>query len=102
MLDFERTIEEGFTIFRQAWYGKLLFLGLDDDVPVFTLTSGTDRQNITRPSDEYIRTIARGLENQHALSAAEIAIYLAGKDGVVPLEADDIHNIIVNRDTSRV
>lgn len=101
VLDFDRTIEEGFTIFRQAWYGKLLFLGLDDDVPVFTLTSGTDRQNITRPSDEYIRTIARGLENQHALSTAEIAIYLAGRDGVVPLEADEIHNIIVNRDTSR-
>lgn len=100
VLDFERTIEEGFTIFRQAWYGKLLFLGLDDDVPVFTLTSETDRQNITRPSDEYIRTIARGLEHQHALSTAEIALYLEGKAGVVPLQAHEIYAIIVNRNTS--
>lgn len=100
VLDFERTIEEGFTIFRKAWYGKVLFLGLDDAVPVFTLTSGTDRQNITRPSDEYIRTIARGLEHQHALSTAEIALYLEGKDGIAPLQAHEIYTIIMNRNTS--
>jgi len=87
VLNFERTIEEGYTVFRQAWYGKLLFWGLDGDVPMFTLTSEKDRQNVTIPSDEYIRTIARGLEQQHALSTAEIAIYLDSAQSK-PLQAN--------------
>ena len=99
-LDFEKAIEEGFTIYRQAWYGKLLFLGIDDDIPQFTLTSEIDRENIQRPSNEYLRMIARGLQQQYDFSIADVSLYLFGMQGLGNLQAHEIYTIILNRDTT--
>lgn len=58
-------------------YGLLLHTGHLDDYPVFTFTSQVARQPRTKPSAQYLATIARGLAESHDLTLADAHNYLA-------------------------
>ena len=59
-----------------------LYLGEDEDVPIFTLTSEVDLQTFTKPGVTYLQTIAQGIHQSHGMSHAEIVSYFISKNGV--------------------
>jgi hypothetical protein len=69
--------------FRKSWYGKIVNLGIVDGYPVYTFTSYTDFSNeLSKPSEEYLKCIIDGLKEAYELNAEEIAEYLVTKSGV--------------------
>lgn len=82
-IDFEEAISKGETIFKTgAWYGKLLYLGKEEQYPIFTLTSENYVNGINRPSEEYLQTIINGLKEAHNLTEQEIIDYFIDKQGI--------------------
>ena len=79
-IDFERLVEEGEYITGNGWYGKLLFLGRDeeDKYPVFTFTA-SDEGSISHnpPGKKYFETIVDGLcESYPHMGREEAETYL--------------------------
>ncbi|TCQ95391.1 hypothetical protein EDF66_12925 [Sphingobacterium sp. JUb20] len=45
-LDFNKAIQDGSYIFKEnSWYGNLLYIGQQNDYPIFTLTNESDSMN---------------------------------------------------------
>lgn len=65
-----------------SWYGKEIQLGENSGLPIYTITNKAILNNILRPSDEYIKTIALGLKETYNLTEEEIADYLITKAGI--------------------
>lgn len=53
------------------WYGRIVCLGVKDDVPIYTLTSET-RRPANAPCGEYIRLIVNAMKNELRLSSETI------------------------------
>lgn len=97
-LDFKTTIKTGCSIFkRPSWYGKLLFLGYDCFIPMFTLTNENNDLSFSRPSISYIVTIIEGLRQTFRIKKSEIVNYLSNKNGIVGEYTIDDLNAIIDR-----
>lgn len=84
VLDFDSSVKEGFSIFkRPSWYGNLIYLGDQYNYPIFTLTNEIDLQPLTKPSENYLRTIIKGIREAHNFDDKTILEYLNKKKGVV-------------------
>jgi hypothetical protein len=82
-IDFDKAIESGYYIFkRPSWYGNLLYLGLQNSYPIFTLTNENDLQPLTKPSKKYIKTISEGIKEAHNFDDKTILEYLRSKGGI--------------------
>lgn len=83
-LNFDQAIKNGSSIFKESsWYGNLIYLGQQNNVPVFTLTSKVDLDDINRPSENYLKTIIYGIREAHGLDNKTIVDYLITKNGIV-------------------
>ena len=83
-LDFDRAIENGSYIFkRPSWYGNLLYLGQQNEYPIFTLTNENDLQSFTKPNKNYIKTISDGIKEAHNFDDKTIFEYLRTKRGII-------------------
>lgn len=84
MIDFGKAISDGSLVFRESsWYGNIIFLGNQYDNPIFTFTHQSNILPTTKPSNNYLRTIVRGIhETYEHLNTAEIVDYLISKQGV--------------------
>ena len=59
-------------------YQTLAHLGSRDDLPMLTFTSAdVDDHPVNAPSEGYLRTMARGLQESHGWTAGQIGRYLA-------------------------
>ncbi|MGG3466910.1 hypothetical protein ABES02_05130 [Neobacillus pocheonensis] len=69
-------------IFRQAWYGNVLYLGEDKGYPIFTFTAPWDIEDVEwkKPSHSYLTTIVKGLKQDY--SVQEIYEYFKSKPGI--------------------
>jgi hypothetical protein len=84
VLDFDTSVKEGSTIFkRPSWYGNLVYLGDQYNIPIFTLTNEIDLQPLTKPSENYLRTIIKGIREAHNFDDKTIFEYLNNKQGIV-------------------
>ena len=82
-IDFDKAIEDGSHIFkRPSWYGNIIYLGQQNDYPIFTLTNENDLQQLTKPSKNYIKTISDGIKEAHNFDDKTILEYLRSKGGV--------------------
>lgn len=82
-INFNNINTNGCDTFRKSWYGKIVNLGIIDGYPVYTFTSYTDFNNeLSKPSEEYLKCIINGLKEAYKLSAEEIAEYLVTKLGI--------------------
>ncbi|QDP42260.1 hypothetical protein FN924_17975 [Radiobacillus deserti] len=83
-LDIEKVIEKGNEVFRESWYGNVLYLGEADGVPIFTFTSPNEllEEELNPPSIEYVRTIMHGLKGEVGLTDDEIVSYLLETHGI--------------------
>ena len=64
----------------------LLKVGSDDGTPIVTFTSPSEPRDLdpAPPSPAYLRTIARGISDSHALAPADIALHLHQAPGIEP------------------
>jgi hypothetical protein len=83
IIDFERAIKEGsLTIKKGSWYGSIIYLGDQYGSPIFTFTHETEIAQKTKPSENYLRTIVRGINEVYNLNATEVFEYLISKEGI--------------------
>lgn len=82
-IDFEKEIFDGSITFNDgSWYGNLIYLGRQNDFPTFTFTNQDNIADANRPSENYLRTIIRGIQETCNLSTTEIAGYFISKLGI--------------------
>lgn len=83
IIDFDEVIRNGKAIINDGWYGRIIYLGLKDDFPMFTFTSNFpyEKASYNPPSANYLRTIAIGLQEM-GLKEEEIVSYFLDKSGI--------------------
>lgn len=81
-IDLHKVKEERSQIFRQSWYGNIVYLGEGDGYPIFTFTAPWDIGEVAwnRPSHAYLKTIVYGLKTD--FSNEEIYDYFKNKPGI--------------------
>lgn len=82
-IDLERVIRKGAYTIHNGWYGRIVYLGLHAGEPMFTFTSNQpmDSTLLVPPSTNYLKTIARGLE-EIGLKEKEVVSYLMKQSGI--------------------
>ena len=101
-INFDEAIEKGSTVFKAlpSWYGKILLLGYQDDLPIFTLTSEIDLEKFIKPSSEYLKTISMGLRETYNFTTIEITDYFQNKKGVLEnYKIYELYDLVENRKT---
>jgi hypothetical protein len=82
-INFDEALARGSTVFKsRSWYGNVLCLGKDNDYPIFTLTNEINLAAVTRPSPQYISTIAKGLAQTLKINQQEAIDYFMNKQGI--------------------
>ena len=83
-IDFEQCIKEGSLVFKDpSWYGNLIYLGEQNQYPIFTFTSKQDfTDEINKPNKDYLKTIIEGIKEIFPYSDVEICEYLLPLEGV--------------------
>lgn len=83
-IDFEQVMAKGsLVVKKKCWYGKILFLGIEDDYPVLTFTNQDFLKNEINPPDRhYLQKIIKGLKEVYQLNEIEIQTYLESKKGI--------------------
>ncbi len=72
-----------------SWYGKIIYLGEDEDSPIFTFTNEDYlKDEINPPHEFYLKIIIDGLKETYQMSDTEIKTYLKNKEGIkgIPIE----------------
>ncbi|MDQ0206082.1 hypothetical protein [Alkalicoccobacillus murimartini] len=81
-LSFDELIEKGSVTLDDGWYGRVVYLGMDEGYPKVTFTNpnnvGTDP--FSPPAKPYIETIAKGIA-ELSYSNEEITTYLNRRSG---------------------
>jgi hypothetical protein len=97
-IDFNKAIKGGSCIFKKSsWYGNLLYLGQQNEYPIFTITNENDLQPLTKPSKSYIKTISDGIKEAHHFDEKTIFEYLKTKRGITGNYSDkELMEIIMN------
>jgi hypothetical protein len=73
-----------------SWYGKIIYLGEEENCPIFTFTNEDYlKDEINPPHEFYLKIIIEGLKETYSRSDAEIETYLKTKEGIkgFPIEA---------------
>lgn len=90
-IDFERVIKNGSLTFKEkSWYGEILYLGNQNEHPIFTFTNEkylTDFVN--PPSIEYLKVIINGLKETYNMNDIEINEYFKNKLGIQGFEIEN-------------
>ncbi|AEV98128.1 hypothetical protein A4D02_33605 [Niastella koreensis] len=82
-IDFDKAINDSsYILKRPSWYGNLLYLGRQNEYPIFTLTNENDLQPFTKPNKNYIKTISKGIKEAHNFDDKTIFEYLKTKGGI--------------------
>lgn len=82
--DLNLAIKNGYLITQpETWYGKILFLGFEEEIPIFTFTNVDFLEfEINTPNEHYLKKIIVGLKETHKLEEEEIFNYLSDKKGI--------------------
>ncbi|HEO64467.1 MAG TPA: hypothetical protein ENI73_01215 [Spirochaetes bacterium] len=72
-------------IFKDSWYGNIIYIGELEGYPIFTFTSSAsmDAESFVAPSYEYLKVIITGLQETYFYTNKEIADYLLTKPGIM-------------------
>jgi len=83
-IDFGKAEEESTLIVKQSWYGRIVFLGEEGGLPIFTLTAYWDfnPKETLPPSSSYLRHIIKGIKQVYRFPNEQILEYLNQKPGV--------------------
>lgn len=95
--DLNLAIMNGYIItLPETWYGKILFLGFEKEIPVFTFTNNDFLESeINAPNEHYLNKIILGLKETHNLTNEQIFYYLSCKKGIINyLSESDLRKLI--------
>jgi hypothetical protein len=83
-INLDELIELGETTVAPTWYGRIMYLGEEDDCPIFTFTARWDDEHIEpgAPGEKYLKTIMRGLKETYNLTDNELVKYFEDKSGI--------------------
>jgi hypothetical protein len=83
-LDIEDIISKGISELEWDWYGRIVFLGHEDEIPIFTITAtwGDDSIQLKTPGEKYLITIAQGLREIYSMNSDEIIAYFRNVGGI--------------------
>ena len=83
-IDLEKTIQDGRSTIRRGLYSTLLHLGEEEGYPIFTFTAPWKEglAPLNRPGPNYLKVIARGLQETYGLSDEGVVDYLKEVEGV--------------------
>tara|TARA_R110002012_G_scaffold108855_2_gene252222 strand:- start:252182 stop:252748 length:567 start_codon:yes stop_codon:yes gene_type:complete len=92
-IDFNKTYKNESSIAREnSWYGNILYLGQENNAPIFTFTNQHYLKNeINFPNEQYLKTIMKGLIKSHKLKYSELEAYFLNK---TPTNPSIINNAI--------
>jgi len=95
--DIKDVMNNGFSIVKErSWYVKIIYLGNQDDYPIFTISSEINFDP-TKPDKNYLKTIIRGLQETYNLNEEEIKDYLITKRGIINnYTSDELLSIIID------
>ncbi|PKD20727.1 hypothetical protein APR41_13735 [Salegentibacter salinarum] len=73
-----------------SWYGKIIYLGEDENCPIFTFTNEDYlKEEINPPHEFYLKIIIEGLKETYKMNDAEIKSYLKNKEGIKGFPIED-------------
>lgn len=83
-INFDECINKGSLIFKDpSWYGNLIYLGEQNQQPIFTFTSKEDFSNlINQPDRNYLKTIIEGIKEVFPFNDTQICDYLVILEGI--------------------
>ncbi|WP_158825764.1 hypothetical protein [Mucilaginibacter lacusdianchii] len=81
-IDFNNVINKQSSIISNGFYGNILFIGNQDNYPMFTFTNKEDIQEPKRPTKEYLSAIIRGIKQTFGYNNEIIFDYLTSKKGI--------------------
>lgn len=64
------------------WYGKVINLGKENGIPIFTFTAKNDFIDYNPPSDKYLKIIIKGIKETFKIEGNEIIDYLISIHGI--------------------
>jgi hypothetical protein len=84
-INFEKVKEKGSAVIADSWYGNIVYLGENDDYPIFTFTAPWDihEVEVNAPSKEYLTTIIKGMREVYDDADEEIVNYFSRKEGII-------------------
>ncbi|MBE7639430.1 hypothetical protein GUB10_03695 [Salegentibacter sp. BLCTC] len=66
-----------------SWYGKIIYLGQEENCPIFTFTNEEYlKDEINSPHEFYLKIIIEGLKETYCMTNTEIENYLKTKEGI--------------------
>lgn len=84
-VDFVSLIQMGSTIIPDIkWYNKIIYLGQQNDYPIFTITHGDDDfAEVNKPDSAYLKIIIEGLKENFNFNENDVVGYLENKKGII-------------------
>lgn len=82
--DLALAVKNGFLITQpETWYGKILYLGTEKGLPIFTFTNIDFLETeINAPNEHYLKKIILGLRETYDFTDEQILDYLSSKKGI--------------------
>jgi hypothetical protein len=96
-IDFLEAKNIGALTVKESWYGRLVFLGMEEGFPIFTLTAhwNFNPKEVLSPSSNYLKHIIKGIRQTYNFSNENILEYLSKKPGIsMNLSENELLNII--------
>jgi hypothetical protein len=82
-INFNKAISDKSLIFdSNSLYNTIIFLGMKDGFPIFTLTAKGKVHEANKPSESYLKIIIKGLKETYQLNDEEIRDYFISKSGI--------------------
>jgi hypothetical protein len=96
-IDFRKAREEGALTVKESWYGRVIFLGMEEGFPIFTLTAYWDfkPEEALPPSRKYLKHVIKGIRQTYSMPDEQILEYLSQKPGIsINLSEKELFDII--------
>ena len=83
-IDFDALIKDGELEILAGWYSRIIHLGHEDGLPIFTFTAAwsDDRIKLNPPGESYLSTIIRGLIETYDPPILDLIDYIYGTEGI--------------------
>ena len=82
-LNLSQVVKSGhLNLLKNVWYGKVIFLGTENDYPIFTFTHEHRLRDLNPPSADYLKIMLTGLKDNYGLSEPDLICYLINKPGI--------------------
>ena len=98
-IDFDEIIKNGSKSINNSLSGNILYLGDEDNYPIFTFTSHFDETEYVKPDILYLATIGAGVKDTFKMTVEQVTDYFMGLDGI---KQNYLRNDLLNQLKERI